>query len=65
MLCADLMLQHAAAAETGDDVPTHELIRQRYGEDRAAFVKVDVCLSDEVRGCVEEAVRMGGGRLDV
>ena len=64
VLCADLKPE-APASEVGG-VPTDELIRQQYGSERAAFTRADVSVSDDMEGCVGEAVRRGGlGRLDV
>ena len=46
------------------EAPTHELVCKRYGEGKAAFVKVDVTKATEVEHVVKEVVRLGG-RLDV
>lgn len=45
-------------------VPTHELIRRRYGEGKAEFVKADATVSADMEGVVKKAVEIGG-RLDV
>lgn len=51
--------------EGGEEaIATHELIQRRYGAGRAAFLRTDVRVEGDVRGCVEEVVR-GGGRLDL
>ncbi|MCJ1309499.1 hypothetical protein MMC25_003159 [Agyrium rufum] len=46
------------------DVATHDLIRQRYGEGKAVFVKADATISKEIENLVSEAAKTGG-RLDV
>ncbi|KAL2039857.1 hypothetical protein N7G274_007258 [Stereocaulon virgatum] len=46
------------------DVPTHELICQRYGEGKAVYVKADVTVAQDMEMLVHRAVEEGG-RLDV
>lgn len=46
------------------DVPTHELICQRYGEGKAVYVQTDVTIAADVEKVVQKAVEVGG-RLDV
>lgn len=60
VICADLKPN----APAGEDIPTHELIRSRFGAEKAAFVKTDVGVEEDVQNCVQEAVQHGG-RLDV
>lgn len=62
MLCADLKPDAPVKDESG--VPTDEIIRQRYGEGAAGFLKTDVGDADQVRNLVQKAVETGG-RLDV
>ena len=44
--------------------PTDEVIRRRYGEKKAIFVKTDVTAGKEVEALVQSAVK-AGGRLDM
>jgi NAD(P)-dependent dehydrogenase (short-subunit alcohol dehydrogenase family) len=46
------------------DVPTHELICQRYGEGKAVYVNADVTVAQDMEMLVHRAVEVGG-RLDV
>lgn len=45
-------------------VPTHELIRRRYGEGKSEFLKADATVSADMERAVKTAVEIGG-RLDV
>lgn len=60
MICADLNPNPPEE----EDVSTHDLIEQRYGEGRARFVRTDVGVSKDVEACVAEAVKWGG-KLDI
>ena len=60
VVCADLC---AHAKEVGD--PTQEVIRRRYGNEKALFVKTDVGVSEDVRARLAQGVEYGGGKLDV
>ncbi|KAL9001245.1 MAG: hypothetical protein Q9188_005513 [Gyalolechia gomerana] len=65
VLCADLKSlpdSDFMAEEPG--TPTDEVIRRRYGDNKAMFVKTDVTVGSEVEALVRTAVR-SGGRLDV
>ncbi|KAL8834095.1 MAG: hypothetical protein Q9170_003931 [Blastenia crenularia] len=65
IVCADLKPlpdSQFMAEEAG--IPTDEVIRRRYGEPKALFVKTDVTVSAEVELLVRIAVDQGG-RLDV
>lgn len=46
------------------DIPTHELICQRYGDGKAVYVQTDVTIAADVKKVVRKAVEVGG-RLDV
>lgn len=63
VVCADLVptARNIIAAESE---PTHELIRQRHGDDAATFVVCDVRSEEAVAATVSAAVEWGG-RLDV
>ena len=63
VLCADLKPDVPSFEE--EQVPTDQLIRSRYGERKAAFLKTDVTRSQDVEDCVGKAVTEGEGRLDV
>lgn len=56
MICADLKPE----APIEEVVPTHELIGQRYGMDKAAFVATNVTVADDMAACVGEAVEKAG-----
>lgn len=64
VVCADLQ-KHPHSGVIHETVPTHELIQQRYGGERAVFTKTDVSKSNDVETCVREAVSRGNGRLDM
>ncbi|KAI9792880.1 MAG: putative secondary metabolism biosynthetic enzyme [Piccolia ochrophora] len=65
VLCADLRPDpRGGFGAVEATTPTHELICQKYGEDKAVFLKTDVTVGTQVDATVQEAVRLGG-RLDV
>ncbi|KAL8935008.1 MAG: hypothetical protein Q9216_005628 [Gyalolechia sp. 2 TL-2023] len=65
VVCADLKpLPDSTFMAEEAGTPTDEVIRRRYGQDRALFVKTDVTVGSEVEALVQAAVKHGG-RLDV
>ncbi|KAL8769883.1 MAG: hypothetical protein Q9209_004321 [Squamulea sp. 1 TL-2023] len=65
IVCADLVPNARGTWGVDEpEVPTHELINNRYGDSRAVFVKTDVTVAADVDNMVKEAVK-AGGRLDV
>lgn len=65
VVCADLKPTPKSEFEAEQaGTPTHDVICQRYGEQKGIFVKTDVTLGTEVEALVQEAVKLGG-RLDV
>lgn len=64
VVCADLQ-ENPHSGVVHETVPTHELIQQRHGRERAVFTKTDVSKSHDVEACVNEAVDRGHGRLDM
>lgn len=64
VVCADLF-PNPRPGMMDEEIPTHELISNRHGTGRAVFQKTDVCDSREVETCVETAVELGNGRLDM
>jgi len=65
VLCADLNSTPRSEFEAEEaGKPTHEVICQRYGENKGVFVQTNVTKGLEVEALVQEAVRLGG-RLDV
>lgn len=65
IICSDLRPE--ARGEWGlaeAQVPTHELICQRYGQGKAVFVQCDVTVAEQVAHLIQKAVEVGG-RLDV
>lgn len=46
------------------NVPTHELVCQRYGAERAVYVHADVTVAENIERVVKKAVEVGR-RLDV
>ena len=65
VVCADLKPTPKSdfqAEEAG--TPTHDVICQRYGKEKAVFMQTDVTKGPQVERLVQEAVRIGG-RLDV
>lgn len=65
IICSDLRPNAHGTFEVSEaEVPTHELICQRYGEGKAAFVRADASVAGDMEGVVKKAVEMGG-RLDV
>ena len=61
VVCADLKYD----AATKEEAPTSEVIQQRYGMERALFVKTDVGVSEDMEACVAKAVKYGNGKLDM
>ena len=64
VVCADLFPSPRPGG-IDEEIPTHELILNRHGSGRAAFQKTDVSSSHDLRTCVEKAVELGNGRLDM
>ena len=65
IICSDLRPDsHGSWGVAHANVPTHELICQRYGEGKAVFVKTDATVAKEMEELVRKAVEVGG-RLDV
>ena len=65
VVCADLKPTPKSEFEAEQaGTPTHDVICQRHGQQKAIFVKTDVTVGKEVEALVEEAVKLGG-RLDV
>ena len=62
VVCADL--QPSSKLE-GEEEPTHEAINRLYGPNLAHFAEIDVAESSSMKAVVHEAVKLGGGRLDV
>lgn len=65
VVCADLEplpLSEFMAEEAG--TPTDEVIRRRYGDNKAIFVRTNVTVGSEVEALVQTAVNIGE-RLDV
>ena len=60
VVCADLRPTTAK----GDGTPTHEMICEKFGKERAIFRKTDATVGTEVEALVEETVAKAG-RLDV
>ena len=60
IVCADLN----PSPPEDEEVSTHDLIEQRYGQGRGLFIRADVSLSKDVEACVAEAVARGG-KLDI
>ncbi|MCJ1271349.1 hypothetical protein MMC22_011249 [Lobaria immixta] len=58
VVCADLQ-ENPHSGVVHETVPTHELIRQRHGRERAVFTKTDVSKSHDIEACVNEAVDRG------
>ena len=65
IICADLTPTARPEGVDEAETSTHDLICQKYGKERAFFVKTDVSVSEDVEACVKEAVERGGGRLDM
>ena len=65
IICSDLRPdpRGTLGAEKAE-IPTHELICQRYGQGKAIYVKADVTAAGDVENLVHKAVEVGG-RLDV
>ena len=64
IVCADLQPEPQLGIDV-KDTPTHELICQRYGKDRAIYQRADVGNGVDVEACVAAALKLGGGRLDM
>ena len=65
IVCADLKPNpRAGGVDEEPEVPTHEVICKRYGNQKSVFVKTNVVFGHEVEKCVYEAVRLAG-RLDM
>lgn len=64
IVCADLKPEAAQGADADADYPTHELIRKKYGDGKAVYVRTDVGVGNEVETAVGLAVEKGG-RLDM
>lgn len=65
VICSDLRPDaHGTLGVSEAEMPTHELICQRYGEGKAMFVRADVTVAGDMEGVVKKAVEVGG-RLDV
>lgn len=64
IVCADLHSDPLVGISGEEEIPTHELICDRYGSQRAVFLKTDVGDSKDVEACVAKAVTLGG-RLDM
>ena len=65
VICADI--QPAARPEIPEEAaaqPTHELIQEQHGMERAMFVQTNALIESEVEACVKEAVNKGD-RLDM
>lgn len=62
VVCADLQQKARPEAEA---TTTHEAICEQYGEQRAIFFQTDVQSSEGMEACVAEAVKRGGGKLDM
>ena len=65
VICADLdpvAKSSFHADEPG--VPTHELIRRRYGQDKSIFQTTDVTQASQLKDLIQECVKHAG-RLDV
>ncbi|KAL8811782.1 MAG: hypothetical protein Q9200_001514 [Gallowayella weberi] len=66
VVCADLQ-PIAKGTEFGAEAagtPTHEVIQQRFGVNKAFFLRTNVTIGAEVERLVQEVVK-AGGRLDV
>ena len=65
VICADLI---PGSGEEGPDeeqgVATHDVITRQHGVGKAAFVRTNVGVGNDVESCVREAVRLCG-RLDM
>ncbi|KAI4158341.1 MAG: hypothetical protein LQ342_007543 [Letrouitia transgressa] len=60
IICSDLRPE--ARGEWGlaeAQVPTHELICQRYGQGKAVFVQCDVTVAEQVAHLIQKAVEVG------
>ena len=65
IICSDLRPEPRGTFGADEaEVPTHELICQRYGQGKAVYVKADVTVARDVENLVHKAVGVGG-RLDV
>ncbi|KAG7005176.1 2-(R)-hydroxypropyl-coM dehydrogenase [Physcia stellaris] len=66
VVCADLHPITAGTELGAEDAgtPTHEVICQRQGANKAIFVKTDVTDGGQIKALIEEAVK-AGGRLDI
>lgn len=65
IICSDLRPEPQGTWSTEEpDIPTHDLICQRYGQGKAVYVKADVTVARDVENLVHKAVEVGG-RLDV
>ncbi|KAI9698832.1 MAG: hypothetical protein M1820_007339 [Bogoriella megaspora] len=65
IFCADLRpAAHGTWGVAEAEVPTHELICKRHGENKAMFVKTDVTVAAEVEALIKKAAEIGG-RVDV
>ena len=66
VVCADLHPITAGTELGAEDAgtPTHEIICQRHGADKAIFSKTDVTDGVQIEALVQEAVKVGG-RLDI
>lgn len=63
VVCADLHPEPRKGGE-GEVGDTHAVIRQKYGERAAQFVRCDVGDSDQLKEVVETALK-ASGRLDM
>ena len=65
IICADLRPEaHGDWGTTEASTSTHELIRQRYGDGKAVYLKTDATVAKDMEALVRKAVDVGG-RLDV
>ncbi len=65
IICSDIRPDPRGNWGVSDpDIPTHELICQRYGEGKAVYVRADATVAGDMERLVQEAVKVGG-RLDV
>lgn len=63
VVCADLQSEPKPGID-GEVTPTHEEICQKYGADKAVYVRCDVGKTEDVKNAVATAVQKGG-RLDM
>jgi NAD(P)-dependent dehydrogenase (short-subunit alcohol dehydrogenase family) len=65
IVCADLVpTARPMHADASPPQPTHELINEKIGKDKAIFVKADCSSEEQVQALIAEAVKWGG-RLDI